>query len=124
MNRTIKCRVWNKSEKRMIYGDTEWMLCLDILTGKYITIDFNNDYQRQDNDNLVLLEYIGRRDKNDKEIYEGDLVQYIGLEGNEKGQVKEVLIPDCFDSESDGSIYISEHWEVIGNIYENGDLLK
>ncbi len=75
-----------------------------------------------------LMQYTGLKDKNGMEIYESDLVK------TEKGIFQ--LTIDCFGPELSGYDngdyyygYVSEYhnwneFEVIGNIYENPDLLE
>ncbi len=78
-------------------------------------------------ENPILMQYTGLKDKNGKEIYEGDIIV-------------EYLLPNEYDygiiEYLDGSFVInwkSKMWqylinvsrrEVIGNIYENPELLK
>lgn len=62
-------------------------------------------------DEFIFLEYTGLKDKNKKEIYEGDIVQFQHID--DYGYMTNI-----FSMESDIVI------EIIGNIYENPELLK
>jgi uncharacterized phage protein (TIGR01671 family) len=72
-----------------------------------------------------LMQYTGLKDKNGKEIYEGDVVVCQHFNASE---VKYDNIYAQFMAE-DISFYDAEmtyediEWEVIGNIYENPELL-
>lgn len=87
-------------------------------------------------DQAVIMQFTGRKDKNGKEIYEGDIVRYaddsvIGEEGSIYEEVI-VYMPDkmAFGLSLDGSESFCDpfndyqrDFEVIGNIYENPGLL-
>ena len=74
----------------------------------------------------AILQYTGRKSKNGKEIYKGDILQFI-ING------KKVLGDVCFDYGSwgvggfTGNLYIllkNYEVEIIGNIYENPELIE
>ena len=78
----------------------------------------------------TIGQYTGLHDKNGKEIYEGDIIQILGgeyeqgfYEWNEKVQIKD-LIYDGFNLMMTISQIGNKAIEVIGNIYENPELLK
>ena len=70
-----------------------------------------------------LMQYVGCKDKNNKEIYEGDIVKT----KEHKGQI--IYSKGMFFIDVKGDFYlpiynVSEFMEVIGNIYENPELLE
>jgi uncharacterized phage protein (TIGR01671 family) len=74
-----------------------------------------------EDENFILMQYTGLKDKNGVEIYEGDIVQYNNITGeiawHQNGWVIQWM-------EMQGYSYIYEQIiEVIGNIHENPELL-
>lgn len=134
MTTEIKFRVYNKDWKMMVQPEDVRCIYFDGITNsacgvKFIieTIDGVRHEQLWEDfgDDVVFMQYTGLKDNNGKEIYEGDIVQ---LSINEEkphhfGKV-EYLPPKFFviDGEKSGLI-LTNRYEVIGNIYENPELL-
>lgn len=78
-----------------------------------------------------LMQFTGLLDKNGREIYEGDILSNIGtrnhsvifFEGRfcEMWHSAEYINSEC---RGDGSIMRNGHAEVIGNVWENPELLE
>lgn len=70
-------------------------------------------------DNIELLQYTGQHDKNDAEVYEGDIIQYWypAIPGKRKEETAVIKWPLTFTN-------LGYDIEVIGNIYQNPELIK
>ena len=128
MNREIKFRAWDKKNKEMIndiaiYPEYDWVVQSDN--------DALCERERAEDGQIILMQYTGLKDKNGKEIYEGDIVKF-DTTWNEKdweniiGEVR--FNEGCFViTDKNGNHYEevrhTDEIEIIGNIYENKELL-
>jgi uncharacterized phage protein (TIGR01671 family) len=124
----IKFRAWDRERKRMLY-DVVFAIhknliavadqnCCGIGQNGYFTVIFQNSLPR---DQIVLMQYTGLKDKNGKEIYEGDII-VDSFNHYEKGKVAENTAEFWWEVIEYG--LEDAELEVIGNIYENPELLK
>lgn len=132
--REIKFRAWLKEDKKM-----ENVKTMDF-TDKTIRClkknEFINAYllRRVSFDDVELMQYTGLKDKNNKEIYEGDIIKYkfpydIRLKHISPVKFLETEasfgIKDRYENEIPlYAISANNYFEVIGNIYENKNLLE
>lgn len=143
--RENKFRAWDEEKKVMVYSEQdpygyEWevnknygVICIPF---EYIDDDYGGHVCY--GEHLHLMQYTGLKDKNDKEIYEGDIVRkkcnYINT-GETKIRLYKVVwkedwcawalkkLGNCTQS---CNMYKSElnFCEIVGNIYENPELLE
>lgn len=125
--RENKYRAWNSHKKEMYSHDElvemdmeEELNYCTLLRGLYSEVKPS--------------QYSGMNDKNGVEVFEGDIVELLTKYGKDVGVV--VFIDGCFkvrwdsknkfpkNREMTGHYYINSKTKVIGNIYENSELIK
>jgi len=130
-------RAWDKENERMLYSNNEqndypfsWHLHSKGI--EIMEYDGTDWYSLKD---LVFMQYTGSKDKNDKEICDGDIVNYPDAD---IFYHDEYLNRGIVEYDEDSMAYyftnretvemddldISTDVEVVGNIYENPELLE
>lgn len=136
----IKFRAWDSEANIMVYSDHRTRKLYDVYYGFEMNEkgelecqwqgDFSESHVLDGGTLDNIMQDTGLHDKNGKEIYEGDIVEY-ELFGREKRMTIE------YDQESASFKYCiadeikftfgdgnNERMTIIGNIYENPELIK
>jgi uncharacterized phage protein (TIGR01671 family) len=122
MDREIKFRAYNPEEKKMSVDFTLY----EIATAGSKTIF---PFGVTANKNTILMQYTGLKDKNGVEIYEGDVI--LGdqvVEWVDENNARFDQEVGCYGIQNGKHNLVSyrkrDNYEVIGNIYENLNLIK
>ena len=123
--RDIQFRAWLKAEK--IMGE---VLGIDILHKEiFFSNEDANCYEHTDFKDIELMQYTGLKDKNNKEIYEGDILKLRDNHGIQLVKYHDEWSAFIVESQKDTSVGVlglyfdKEDFEIIGNAYENPELL-
>lgn len=114
--RLIKFRAWDIKRKQMFFPSSiSWkddlMWCGDVLgENRYETAIEKSE----------VMQFTGLKDKNGREIWEGDIIKFRYPETGDVRTAEVKFITGCFVPD----VWRNETPEVIGNIYENPELLK
>lgn len=111
--REIKFRAWDKDNEEMIY---------------FYLFDTDRDYHIEAEmslEEMPIMQYTGRNDKNGKEIYGGDILRY-SIDGHI--QATPYVIEDVIDwceemYDPDSYCRWDDLGEIIGNKFENPELM-
>lgn len=143
----LKLRAWNKKTKEL---EPVLLICfvnryVDVLPGRNLE---GGEQEQWDFATIELMQFTGLKDKNGKEIYEGDVLEFADkwewyrgpygikmmvAEGARLTELQEMYdaepmerrvieMPSCYEWIL--SSEIQTYWHVIGNIYENPELLN
>lgn len=129
--REIKFRAWIKDENIMVQVKSLHLGTNKIMYG--ISGEYHYGNITVSIDKVKLMQYTGLKDKNGKEIYEGDIIK-INVAGVINKRVKVVCENGAFgvywkawgeprEELHYFNSFCNTEFEVLGNIYENPELL-
>jgi len=126
----IKFRAWDNTNKRM-----SAVAGLHFFNGGIDINVFADEDEWAEEPDLILMQYTGLKDKNGKEIYDGDIVNFksyrktanigevVYIDSLASFAVKYWLVLDYLHELFSVHLY-KDSLEVIGNIYENSELVN
>ena len=123
-----KFRAWHNELGRMMSISDMWFN-VDSLGEIGLNDSVMNDYITVSPDEIELMQSTGLKDKNGKEIFEGDIVlvldsPYTVFYDNERGSYRLKPHDDRWNVDYMSNFSHGGNFEVVGNIYENKELLE
>lgn len=115
--REIKFRAWDKKQECMDYDF--YVHSNGGIFDKARTSYDTPNIEIEEENNFEIMQYTGLKDKNGKDIYEGDIIENDTC-------IYQIEFKDGLFRDTDGFLLcdIYDYSEIIGNIYENQELLK
>lgn len=124
----IKFRAWDKTLKQML-------IWLELRVDKYFFPSYFNEQEYSIKSRYELMQFTGLKDKNGKEIYEGDIFdciykrdgcnhKLVVMWNEENASFRVKGYGKCNQPNVNQSLFDIQRQEVIGNKFEDSKLLK
>ena len=128
MKREIKFRVWCNRTKEWLKYDEYGILANGklIARSEYNEVGSQKAYTENSRVDATVSFWTGLKDKNGKEIYEGDILSMHNGQYNSQvvWDTDRYIADHIGNGGSESITTFIEDLEIIGNIYENPELLK
>ena len=129
MSREPKFMAWDTINKRMY--PVAYPTWNGLVEGKIDFVNHTVEVIDEDGDDKpVLMQFTGLLDRTGKEVYEGYIVKWYVNDVTRIGVVEYIPDRGCYDLKNlNDEYHVCNDWfrgtyEVIGNIYENPELLR
>lgn len=140
--REIKFRAWDKKYNFMIPPeDIHPRVMEELITGEGKVLEVHESFSYSGttmsfddiSDSRILMQFTGSKDKNGREIYEGDIVKAFNKIHDDTERDNKVIfsngsfrlsVDEKYVSDIPLGNYRASELEVIGNIYVNPELLE
>jgi uncharacterized phage protein (TIGR01671 family) len=129
--REIKFRAWDNVKNKIYYIGEEETVSFSFDSSGIVATDLTeHDWGFKQLEHLTYQQSTGLKDKNGNEIYEGDILRLVLID---YADIPEDIFPVTSEEFHEGICYLkqivksnseTDSVEVIGNIYENPELLK
>jgi uncharacterized phage protein (TIGR01671 family) len=125
MSREIKFRVWDREQHVIIDESRPWDTKQRAMKYDLFTIFQALQDEEYCKRRFELMQYTGLKDKNGKEIYEGDILQQFNSKGAPLGiyKINSEMRQSCGCCFYGWEIDSPQEEVIIGNIYEDPELL-
>lgn len=131
MRRIIKFRAWDKVNKRMEYvGAIQFTHPRGTCPGEIESIGIDKYDAINDPNEFELMQFTGLKDKNGKDVFEGDILHYY-MDSSKRFPWTVSFENGCFvrsrEFRGGSSVILNDKidgFEVIGNIYETPELME
>lgn len=124
--REIRFRAWDKVNEKMIFGN-ELQLSLNGLNLWVLDQIYKDEFTLGNINDYKLMQYTGLKDdETGKDVYQGDIVNLYWSDAIGEPHFEKVVMKNPFEYSSEEAMYFvhADMLEVIGNIYENPELLE
>lgn len=133
--REIKFRAWDSWDKKMVYQNDDHFVINELQNIGYEFCEEGGcGIDWKDKEDISLMQYTGLKDKNGKEIYEGDVLRDTLCEGISNNNILVIFREDLSSFALSKNGWMHDHFfkegveanatEIIGNIYDNPEILK